>query len=644
MKPNALAKKIVAARKAYYAGNPIMSDDEFDALERRLRKVAPDHAVLKQVGAAANSLAPVKHETRMGSLDNAFTVEEIEAWITRVTKLLDSRVTVKYLILSPKVDGLSLQLTYRKGKLKWAATRGDGFTGEDVTVNALAAGIPAEIAGSANVDVRGEMVIPKSVFAAKLIHEGYTNERAAAAGILRSKDSKLAKHLRFMAFDANWVSGGPLSPKAPDEFCVQSGVLGWLATSFTVVPWIKIPFSLGRLVTAWENALREKMKLEYHADGMVARINSNKAFDGLGWSDTCPRGALACKWRGQMVAETLVVGIENSVGRTGKITPVAILDPVECGGVKVHRASLMNWDEVGRLGKIGNGSRVRIERAGEVIPRVTAVLSDAASPYARPEDCPSCGAETFVDGPHQVCRNPECPAQTFRAILHWTKSLDIKHLGEETIDRLMAIDGPVATIADLYDLNHEQLKAACGRSNVMAEKLARELEKSRDITPAKLLGSIGIRTIGVVEADKVCTALKVKTADDVLRITQPQVTTALGPVKSVKFIDGVRANAALLRSLWGKLRVSPPTAKKVVEGSSWNGETFCITGQTEIPRNGLIRIIEAAGGTWKSSVVNGLDYLITNDTDSGSKKNADAVKKGVTVITEQTALDMAGYK
>jgi DNA ligase (NAD+) len=629
-----------------------MSDDAFDDLERRLRKVAPDHAVLKQVGAAANSLAPVKHVTRMGSLDNAFTVEEIEAWITRVEKRLDSRVTVKYLILSPKVDGLSLQLSYRKGKLIQAATRGDGFTGEDVTVNALVAGVPAQIAAGANVDVRGEMVIPKSVFAAKLIHEGYTNERAAAAGILRSKDSKLAKYLRFLAFDANWVSDGPLSPAAPDEFCVQSGVLGWLATAFTVVPWIKIPFSLGRLVKAWEHALEEKMKLEYHADGMVARINSNKAFEGLGWSDTCPRGALACKWRGQMVAETMVVGVENSVGRTGKITPVVILDPVECGGVKVHRASLMNWDEVGRLGKIGNGSRVRIERAGEVIPRVTAVLSEAADPFTRPEDCPSCGAETFVVGPHQVCRNPECPAQTFRTILHWTKSLDIKHLGEETIDRLMSLDGPVATIADLYEITHDQLKASCGRSNVMAEKVARELEKSRDITPAKLLGSISIKTIGVVEADKVVAAFagtNLAGLDTYRKVMDawecPDVIArALGPVKGAKFHDGLIANKALLKRLYKLLRVTAPAAKKAVEGSSWNGETFCITGQTEIPRNGLIRIIEAAGGTWKSSVVNGLDYLITNDTDSGSKKNAEAVKKGVTVITEQTALDMAGYK
>jgi len=319
-----------------------------------------------------------------------------------------------------------------------------------------------------------------------------------------------------------------------------------------------------------------------------------------------------------MVAETIVTGIHNKVGRTGVITPVAILQPVECGGVKVSKASLMNWDEIARLGGgIGNGSRVSIERSGEVIPRIVAILSKSSQPFERPEDCPSCGAETFIDGPRQVCRNPECTAQTFRNVLHWTKTRDIKHLGEETLDRLMSLDGPVATIADLYTLTHEQLKQAAG-GDTMAEKIAKELEKSRDCTTAQLLGCVGIKGIGVVEATKVCVAFYVERYSDVklIRMTEAaKLAAVLGPIKSQKFIDGANKDRVNISRLWKLLRVTPVKAREAVDGSEWSGKKFAITGTTEMVRSALAKRIEDAGGIYKSSVVKGLDFLLTNNTD-----------------------------
>jgi DNA ligase (NAD+) len=635
-----LAAQLARARADYYAGKPTLSDEAYDALEAALKKSDPDNPLLKTVGApASNTLKKVAHATFMGSLSNAFDEADIASWLARIIKARGK--LPKTFTVTPKMDGLSIQASYRKGVLVHALTRGDGKEGEDVTANVLRGrGLPRTLPVPVDVDVRGECMILKKRFESVFKPLGDSNPRNSAAGTVRRSDGIRSEHLRFYAFDANTVVDGALSGLSHHEWLGKLDDWGFNVVQYDIVTVNDLAAAQADLTAAWRAFGEKRANLPYDVDGCVLRASNRAAFDSCGWTDTCPKGAIAAKWRGGMVAQTKVRALHNSVGHTGTITPVLIVDPVACGGVTVSKASLMNWDEIGRIGGVlGIDAVVQIERAGDVIPRATAVLVDAPVAFKRPEECPSCGAESYEDGPRQVCRNVNCPAQTFRKVLNWVRGLNIMYLGETTLDKLMALNGPVGTIADLYRLSRPALAAASG--DAMAEKILKEIEKSKTITVPKIIGNLGIPGIGETEAEKVWGDLKtVPTVDDLLMVD----LSGLGPVKGRKLQEGLKTYTDLLRDLWNLLSVEVVTKKAFTgKGTSLTGKTVALTGASELPRNTLIQIITDAGGIYKTSVVNGLDYLAMADPSSGSTKARAAAAKGVACISEAQLLKMAGH-
>jgi DNA ligase (NAD+) len=656
--PQVLANRIVAAAKKYYRGEDSgLTDEEFDDLRDQLREVDPNNPVLAMTGhgfTAGNTLKKVKLSTKMGSLDNCFNAGDIKTWYERIKKLCAEQgiAEPKSVVVQPKLDGLSVQITYRNGVLVQAATRGDGIEGEDVTESAKKAeGVPLTIpCTDFPVDVRGEMIVKLAAFEKHFKPEGAANARSSAAGTVRRQDGRLAEHLTFVPFDANPVgidlTGLPAAEMFKNEIAVMTTLGQW---GFTPADSVQVIFQLDKIVEQWEAWKGYREKLGYLADGCVVKVNGRTTAAKLGWSDTCPRSAFAGKWKGTMVAEAEVVGVELSVGRTGKITPVAIIKPTLCGGVMIDHLSLMNWDEVSRIEEkrlftLGIGSVVKIERAGEVIPRVTAVVKACPKGchFVRPTECPSCKTPTVADGPFQRCPSSSCPAQAFRWVKSWIAKRNIMYLGDETLDRLMALGGPVEQPSDLYKLDRHQLKTACG-GYAMADKILAQIEKSRDCTIADLFGSVGIEGCGQVEAQKAVDFFQAKEVADLLGVTD--FVPALGEARGAWFLAGMTEARDEILRLEAALRIAKPVAKDLSKVTAkWKDQTFCITGATELPREALIDIIVAAGGVWKSSVSKNCTYLVIADPSSTSNKAKDARKLGVKLISEAEALDMADYE
>lgn len=631
------ATKLREMSVAYYRGRPIATDEEFDDLRAALKKVSPTHPIFKEIGAPpCNTLKKIKHWHQCGSLDNTFEEDGIRSW---AFKMLNEGA--KSFVVEPKLDGCTLSILYVNGVLQTAATRGDGIEGEDVTANALRMrDIPYRLSESFTGEVRGECVITRKSFQKHFAPLGEANSRNSAAGTIRRSDGERANRLTFRAFDC-------LPKDESESKGTEVDTLEWLeALGFKTVTYVKVT-SVESIVEAWTlaNSEEEKNARAIDIDGMVLKVNNRRLSKRLGVVDGCPRAALACKWRGAMVADTEVLGIENQVGRTGRITPVAIFKPVNCGGVQVSRASLKNWhiiDELSAKNNLGLGAKVRIERAGQVIPEVQSVLVGAKHRFTRPDNCPSCNAETHEDGPFQVCRNPACPAQSFRTVMNWVKGRNILHLGESTVDALMALDGPVAEIDDLYKLTLEDIAKVTG-STLTARKILESLEKSKTCTAAQFIGNLGIPGIGESEAQKAVDAEVISSCPDGVENDEyddARAAEALGPERGKKFCNGMRKRQQLINRLLKHVKITKPTKGKT--DGAWAGKTYCITGTGELPREAVKDIINKAGGVWKSSVVNGLDYLICNE--EGTTKAKAAAAKGVTVITEQQALDMAGYK
>lgn len=648
---DALAARIAASNRAYYDGAQPLDDSLYDALKAELRRRDPSHPLLAQVGAPVNpksALAKAKHRIPMGSLENATSTEDIGRYVRRVVKLLEEAGGgfPKVFTVEPKLDGFSIDLRYEGGVLVQAITRGDGVVGEDVTHNLMRAnGVPRVIAENLNLSVRGETVVHRDDFARHFA--GDANPRSSAAGTARRLDGLRAEHLQFYAFNAVLDDGTPLA-KTEQKSLDALRHLGFRVVESRLVGGETADDLIVALTEAWEEYKILRVKMPYDIDGLVAKV-ANLAKSALcGESQGCPRAMVAMKWAGSMVAQTTVVGLFNSVGRTGAITPVAVVREVECGGVRINRVSLANWDEVMRLG-VGMGAEVTVERAGEVIPKVTKVTKPPVAVFERPARCPECDQPTKVDGPRQLCTNPSCQGQAFRKVYHWVQKRAIMHLGEECVDALMAVDGPVKRAADLYTVTMPDLVRACGGA-VMARKVAASLEASRDCALHDLIGCVGVPGLGSTDALKVCRTLKLQTIHDLFTLdgrlmfaeTDLLRVPSFAEEKAAKAWNGLRLWAADLLALEQHLRVSAPPAAGAGTGPM-AGKKFCITGATEMDREHLKRVLCAAGGEWHSSVVNGLDYLVMADPNSASTKAEAARKKGIRCVSEKEVLDLAGY-
>lgn len=642
----AITAKIREANRLYYAGGTPMADQDYDALKEELRSLDPGHPLLVETGAPVNTssgLAKATHRIPMGSLENAPSAEHIRKYVRRVVKiLLDAEMGFpKAFITEPKMDGFSIDLCYEEGLLVQAITRGDGVEGEDVTHTVRRAkGVPLALTRRLDISVRGEVVIHKDDFAKHFAD--YSNARASAAGTARRLDGQRAEFLQFYAFNAESHDAIPLAT-TEKKLLELLDTLGFRTVEHELVGGETEDEVIAALTEVWEEWKIRRTDMPFDMDGVVAKVSNLSRSEACGVAGNCPRAMVAMKWSGSMVAKSKVVGITESVGRTGAITPVATIVPVECGGVVITSVSLANWNEVDRLG-VGLDAEVVVERAGEVIPKITKVLKPGGrGVFLRPVKCPACATATIKDGPRQICPSPNCSAQSYRKVWHWVQKRNIMHLGPETIDALMVIDGPVQTASDLYTLTTDHLARACG-GHSMAQKVLLSINASRPCPLHELVGSVGIVGFGTTDALKLCRALGLKTLSDFLGLTEEEILSCDGfaEEKADNILSGIREWSSELRALEKHLTVTPPPLKGGAVGPL-SGKSFCITGATEMSRDALKAVLTKAGGEWHSSVVKGLDFLVMADANSTSNKAVAARKAGTRVMSEKDALDLAGY-
>lgn len=644
----------------YVLDAPEIDDAHFDALFRELQALEHDHPALRtpdsptqRVGAPVQSeLAPVSHAVPMLSLNNALSEEEARAFDRRVREALGLE-QVEY-AAEPKFDGLAVSLTYLDGQLAVGATRGDGFTGEDVTANLRTVrAIPLRLVGAALpqlLEVRGEVIMLRKDFAALNAQQRargekeFVNPRNAAAGALRQLDPRVtaARPLHFFVYGIARCEGGAL-PK--DRHSRQLDFLEAL----------HLPTSNRRAVVRGIDGLLDyyartgtaRAGLPFEIDGVVYKVDELAAQERLGFVSRAPRFAIAHKFPAEE-ATTQVLDIGVQVGRTGAITPVARLKPVFVGGVTVSNVTLHNEDEVRRK-DVRIGDTVVVRRAGDVIPEVVRVMPDQrpgdAREFVMPKQCPVCGSAVERPVDEAVARCTAglfCPAQRKQALLHFAsrRAMDIEGLGEKIVDQLVDA-GLVKTPADLYRLD----AATLARLERMGEKSAANLVDaiggSRKATLARVVHALGIRNVGESTARDLARHfgnLDAIVAADAARLQQvPDV----GPVVA-ESIAGFfrephnRAVVAALRAAGVEPPHEVPTAKAI---AGLAGKTFVLTGTLpDMTREEASARIEAAGGKVTGSVSKKTDYVVAG-ADAGSKYDK-AVTLSIPVLDQAGLLEL----
>ncbi|QQQ73886.1 NAD-dependent DNA ligase LigA [Saccharothrix sp. 6-C] len=641
-----LADRIVVLRDAYYRGSPLVADAEYDATEDELRglieanpELAPDPNPLDQVGAPAVLHAPIRHSRPMLSLEKATRPEQVAAFFDRFPG--------QPVVVMPKLDGLSLALVYENRWLARAITRGDGTTGDDVTplVRALVDGVPERLDAPGRVEVRGEAVMLRSTFAAyNAAHpdKPLINPRNAAAGTLRAKDPATVaeRRLTFFAFDLDTSEGGAAAD-------LERG-LSTLGFAVADMRHCDDADAAQEVITGIEARRHE---LDYDLDGAVLRLANRDAFAAAGTRSSSPRGALAFKFAAEEKT-TLLLDVVWDVGKTGKIAPVAWLEPVFVGGTTVTRATLAN-QEVIRAKGIRIGDTVLIRRAGDVIPFVAGVLDESRRTGAEreivpPSQCPSCGQPLTEQGNSRelFCTNVACPAQTVRRLIHWASraAADIEAVGPVWIERL-AEAGLLENPSDLYTLTKEQLLEFDRIGETSATRMIDSIAASRAVGLRRALIGLAIPMASEGTATRLCRAgfgslEEVADADEERLVAVedigPKVAASL-----TEHLTRLRPELARLRRHGVSLDVRDEDLPPVVASDApLAGKTVVVTGAISDPRSGekvprptFQRLCEKAGATTATSVSANTDYLITG-ADVGASKTAKAEKLGVEVVDQ----------
>jgi DNA ligase (NAD+) len=653
----ALSAEIAEHDRRYHIDNdPVVSDSEYDALVRELVALEAAHPELvnpaspsQRVGhAPLSEFVKVRRDHPMLSLDNTYDEDELAAFVDRVDKGLGG--DAHSFVLEPKIDGIGVEVTWKGGKLALAATRGDGLTGEDITSNVRTIReVPLELRSPETVTVRGEIYMRRADFAkmneARVAagEEPFKNPRNATVGTLKLLDPRIVAERPLKAFFYEVVDG---DRRHPSHHASLEWLRGLGLPVSKDISAITGKANLLAAVAGW-NARRDE--LPYDVDGLVIKIDDFAQRRELGATAKFPRWAIAYKFPSRQ-ATTVLEGILVTIGRTGVATPTAMLTPVELSGTTVKRAGLHNWDQVKRLG-LRPGDRVLVEKAGEIIPQVIAVVQPSdAPPFEAPTVCPSCGT-TLVRDEEEValrCTNREsCASQKLwhLAFFAGRGQLDIDGLGLEVASDLVE-RGLVKDLADVFALD----QAALMQLPLFAEKRAAALaagiaEAKRTVTLPRLLTALGIPNVGAVTARAL--AEKIGSLGALYeRLDRDGVDAVAGWLLEVEGFGAVIARSVaeffadpLVRRTVDKMRGHgvDPVAEARPDGGVLSGKILVVTGTLSAPRPDVIRRIEAAGGKVTGSVSKKTSYLVAG-ADVGATKRAAADKHGVPVIDE-AALD-----
>ncbi len=651
----ALIKEIEKHNQRYYVLNdPLISDEEYDRLLKKLigleeafpKLRSPDSPAQRVGEKIAGNLPTVKHSLAMLSLDNTYSLDELKQWYERVVKGLNG--FKPSLVAELKIDGLSCSLSYRKGQLVLAATRGDGETGEDVTHNAKTIReIPLSLKGKAPamLEVRGEVYMDKKDFAAlnqqrKDSGEAlFANPRNAAAGSLKLLDARLTaqRRLRFFAHSPGLLEKNK-APKTQWEFLEQAKEYGFVINSYN-----RLCRNFDEVIAFCEEWASRRDGISFDVDGIVVKVNDLSQQAQLGFTLKSPRWAVAFKFPAYQ-ATTSVKEIVVQVGRTGVLTPVAELEPVACAGVMISRATLHNFDEIRRLG-VNAGDRVLLERAGDVIPKIVKVLEKhSKSEFIIPKTCPSCNGKIQKEKEEDVayrCLNPSCPKQLERLLVHFASrgAMDIEGLGESVVGELLD-KGLARDLADIYFLKKEQLLELDLFADKKADNLLKGIDKSKSRPLSKFLFGLGIANIGIKAAVNLAGHFGSLDAIINAHAQDLQAIDEVGPVMAesvVEYFKQPQVKKLLAKFKAAGLNLSEPRRK--VSGNRLEGKKFVFTGELAgVPREEAGLWVQNQGGRVVASVSKSLDYLVVGE-NPGSKL-AQAENLGVKILNQKEFEEM----
>jgi DNA ligase (NAD+) len=650
-----LRREIVRHEKKYYVDNdPQISDSEFDALVRELKAiearfpelVTPESPTQRVGEKPVEGFASVVHRTPMLSIDNVYNEDELREFEERLHKQLPGQ-TVEY-VAELKIDGLGISIRYRDGKYAQAVTRGDGVRGDDVTANVKTLrSLPLVIADRRDIEVRGEVYLPFESFRAinrEREENGeaqFANPRNAAAGSIRLLDPRVVASRNLSVFLYYLFTDGREEP-------TQWGALQKLKQlGFKTNPRSRRCRTLGDVLAYFREWTEKRDTLDYDADGIVIKVNSAAQREVLGFTAKSPRWAVSFKFPARQ-ATTRVRDIVVQVGRTGALTPVAVLEPVKLSGTKISRSTLHNEEELRRK-DVRVGDHVLIERSGDVIPQVVSVMKERRTgrekPFAWPSKCPVCGSAVFKPEGEVIsrCVNPSCPAKVRESILHFAsrRAMDIDGLGEALVDQLLA-SGLVRSIPDIYGLTRERLAELERMGEKSADNLLGEIKESKARDLDRLVFALGIRHVGERMAQVL--AGRFRSLDALAAAPEGDLTKIadVGPkvAESIRFFFAQPENKELVRRLKA---AGLNMAAKEKRGTArlLEGQIFVITGTLALSTREEARDrLEALGAEVGSSVTRKTTCLIAG-ASPGSKLEK-ARELGVKVIGEKEFLKLVG--
>lgn len=659
----------------YYAeSNPEIPDADYDGLMRRLIELetlhglgTPDSPSRRVGGEVAEGFRPFPHRVPMMSIDNALDEGETLGFDARIKRFLETEEEVGYLA-QPKFDGVSASLTYRGGILETAATRGDGQTGEDVTANVRTIrSVPLALGGEripGLVEVRGEVVFPLGEFAklnedlqklnkqlekenAILEKESkkpkapralFKNPRNAASGSLRQLDPSVTarRPLRFYAWGVGECEGEDFE----NEVEIYEALRDW---GFLVEENVAECENIREAVIYARELEKRRDELDYELDGAVVKVGSVRLQRVLGTTAKHPRWSVAVKFSPRQVS-TRVTGITVQVGRTGHLTPVAELAPVELSGIEIRRASL-HTEDVAREKDVRVGDTVVVQRAGDVIPEVVEVTGTDGerekAPFAMPSACPECGSEVVKEGSYHVCPRSLCPAQTRGRIAFFASrnAFDIRGLGSRKTEQL-ASEGFLGDVTGIFRLKDrkEDLEKLDGFGEKSVENLLDEIEKSKSVSFERFINSLGVRHVGAKTAQLLSRrfgtpeALMAATLEELLSIDGVGEEVA----KSVLGFFGDESGRKVVGELLGSGVTVKEESGPIGENPDVSGKTFVLTGALSLPRETVAGEIEALGGKVSNSVSGKTDYLVAGEKPGSAKiRKAGELAETVEIIDEE---------
>jgi DNA ligase (NAD+) len=641
---NQKIQTLISWANAYYIhDNPIASDEEYDKLNREILEfeeqnpshINPSSPTQRVGGVVLDSFSKAAHLSPMWSQEDIFNTQELEDWIKRINKTITSNIFV----CEPKFDGASLNIIYEHGKLKQAISRGDGKIGEDITNNVKTIhNIPLEIDYNGLIEIRGEVVIKKDDFEKinqqrlQDNEEPFANPRNAAAGSLRQLDSKITAK-RKLFFQLWGIGENSL------EYSTSLEQMQFLySLGFSKPPLQKICKTITEIEEVYHQIIAQRDTIPMGLDGMVIKVNNLEDQQDLGYTVKYPKFSCAYKFPAVEKVTTLK-DIILQIGRTGVITPVAIVEPTHIDGSTVERATLHNFDEIKRL-DLKINDQVIIIKSGDIIPKITKVLKDRRDgtqiDIPHPTQCPTCNSELLDEDILIKCQNLDCPSRVVNSIIYFASKncMNIDGLGNKIVELLVKKE-KIKDVLDLYSLKYEDLEGLESFKEKKINNLLNAIEATKHTTLSRLINALGIEHIGEVASKQICLEFGL----GILDVTFDDLITldGIGEQMANSLLEFMRVNKDIIVKLFDIIQ---PTVeqKQIIEENIFKDKTIVLTGTMSVSRGIIKKELEALGAKVSGSVSKKTDYLIYG-SDAGSKYDK-AISLDVACITEDQMRSM----